>query len=109
MGKVKTAKRVDCHRFKTEAEIELQKSLITETKILSNLRKNYMRVLDHILGEDYYNMACDVYTCDDFCADDLIKAYDEQVNKTHYSELVLGFLGGCIFSCLVITIMCSIT
>ena len=104
MGKVKSAKRVECHRFKTEAEIELQKSLITETKILSNLRKNYHRVTDHILGEDYYNMACDVYTCDDFCADDLIKAYDEAKYDFHYGEFFGGLFIGFILAFTIIVV-----
>ena len=50
---------------------------ITERYILENLRKNYSKVTKHVLGDDYYNIGCDVYTCDDFTCNDLIEAYDE--------------------------------
>ena len=51
--------------------------VITERYILENLRKNYDKVTEHVLGDDYYNIGCDVYTCDDFTCNDLIEAYDE--------------------------------
>ena len=50
---------------------------ITERYILENLRKNYSKVTKHVLGDDYYNIGYDVYTCDDFTCNDLIEAYDE--------------------------------
>ena len=68
--------------------------VITERYILQNLRKNYDKVTEHILGDDYYNMACDVYTCDDFTCNDLIEAYDElKKNRNNWRNCALFLFG----------------
>ena len=91
MKKVKTAKRVECHKRVPYFE-HLQ---------YMNLRKNYSKVIQHILGKDYYNMACDVYTCDDFCADDLIRKYDELENAKNRWISACGALVGVLIVLLV--------
>lgn len=42
------------------------------------LRKQWNRVVDELLGEDYYNDGCDHYSCDKFTADDLIYKYKKR-------------------------------
>lgn len=36
------------------------------------LNKQWYRVIEALLGKDYYNYGCDWKTCDEFTADDLI-------------------------------------
>lgn len=77
--------------------------VITERYILQNLRKNYDKVTEHILGDDYYNMACDVYTCDDFTCNDLIEAYDElKKDRNNWRNCALFLFGNLIIICVVI-------
>lgn len=45
--------------------------------IYKNLRKNYRYLTDTILGKNYYNMAMDVYTCDDMIAKDIEHKYNK--------------------------------
>tara|TARA_R110001606_G_scaffold289137_1_gene437151 strand:+ start:1447 stop:1686 length:240 start_codon:yes stop_codon:yes gene_type:complete len=33
----------------------------------ASLRKNFSKMVDDVLGKDYYNMAMDVYGCDKEC------------------------------------------
>ena len=77
--------------------------VITERYILENLRKNYNKVTEHVLGDDYYNMACDVYTCDDFTCNDLIEAYDElKKAKNNWFYCTCSLFGILIIACVVI-------
>lgn len=39
-----------------------------------NLRKNFNKLVECVLGEDYYNMGMDVYTCDELTCEDIAKA-----------------------------------
>lgn len=39
------------------------------------LRKQWNRMVDELLGKDYYNYGCDHYSCDEFTVDDLIYKY----------------------------------
>lgn len=50
-------------------EKEMYKHIYTE------LRKQWNRVVDEILGKNYYNYGCDHYSCDKFTADDIIYKY----------------------------------
>lgn len=36
-----------------------------------NLRKHFEKLVYEVLGEDYYNMGTDVYTCDKLTCEDL--------------------------------------
>ena len=36
-----------------------------------SLRNNFNKLIDEVLGEDYYNMAMDVYDCDRICCEDI--------------------------------------
>mgnify|MGYP001278392732 CR=1 FL=1 len=38
-----------------------------------NLRKHFNKLVDNVLGKDYYNMGMDVYTCDEITCEDLSK------------------------------------
>ena len=40
--------------------------------IYKNLRQQFNRMTEIILGEDYYNMGCDTYTCDKLTCEDII-------------------------------------
>ena len=71
MSKCGVIKKVKCTRAATRIDL-LQ---------YRNLRKNFNRAVDHILGEDYYNLACDVYTADEFTCDDLIREWDDMKRK----------------------------
>lgn len=42
------------------------------------LRKQWNRVVDELLGKNYYNDGCDHYSCDQFTADDLIYKYKKR-------------------------------
>ena len=93
MSKLGIVKTVKSHRA----------PVITERYILQNLRKNYDKVTEHILGDDYYNMACDVYTCDDFTCNDLIEAYDElKKAKNNWFHCACSLFGILIITCIVI-------
>lgn len=41
----------------------------------NNLRKNYSELTDTVLGEGYYNLAMDIYTCDNIVADDIKREF----------------------------------
>ncbi len=51
-------------------------------KLLNNLYKHvckeFKRVTDELLGEDYYNMGMDQYTCATMTADDIIRKYKKR-------------------------------
>lgn len=61
----------------------LQKELIEQTKQCSDhldyaykeLRKNFNKLTNEILGEDYYNMGMDTYNCDQETTDDILYKY----------------------------------
>lgn len=38
-----------------------------------SLRNNFNKLIDEVLGEDYYNMAMDVYDADRICCEDIAK------------------------------------
>ena len=93
MSKLGIAKIVKSHKA----------PVITERYILENLRKNYSKVTEHILGDDYYNIGCDVYTCDDFTCNDLIEAYDElKKAKNIWFYCTCSLFGILIITCIVI-------
>ena len=93
MSKLGIAKIVKSHKA----------PVITERYILENLRKNYDKVTEHVLGDDYYNMACDVYACDDFTCSDLIEAYDElKKAKNNWFHCACSLFGILIIICVVI-------
>ena len=93
MSKLGIAKIVKSHKA----------PVITERYILENLRKNYDKVTEHVLGDDYYNMACDVYTCDDFTCNDLIEAYDKlKKAKNNWFHCACSLFGILIITCIII-------
>ena len=47
--------------------------------IYKNLRKNWNKLVDEILGKDYYNMGMDTYTCDDLTCEDIIYNYHKSL------------------------------
>jgi hypothetical protein len=38
-----------------------------------SLRKNFNSMVDNVLGDDYYNMAMDVYEADRICCEDITR------------------------------------
>tara|TARA_R110002074_G_scaffold313047_1_gene483690 strand:- start:205 stop:474 length:270 start_codon:yes stop_codon:yes gene_type:complete len=36
-----------------------------------SLRENFTKLIDSVLGPDYYNMGMDVYECDRICCEDI--------------------------------------
>lgn len=57
----------------------------------ANLRKEHDRLIDHVLGSDYYNMGMDVYGCDTETVNDLIQVYDnlKSLNKVKTICMIL--------------------
>jgi hypothetical protein len=70
---------------------ELQKFYDTNRISLlqyESLRKNFNKMFKDVLGEDYYNMAMDVYDADRICCEDITRI----ANKTWFDKL-LNILG----------------
>ena len=42
------------------------------------LNKQWQRVIDELLGKNYYNYGCDWKSCDEFTADDLIYKFKKR-------------------------------
>jgi len=51
------------------------------------LRKNFNKITDEILGEDYYNMGIDTYNCDQETAEDLLYKYKELKNEIRFYKI----------------------
>ena len=58
-------------------ENEFYKSFYDENRIsilqYESLRKNFQKMVNTILGENYYNMAMDTYESDKECCEDIIR------------------------------------
>lgn len=75
-------------RLKQELEM-LQNENINELKHdrdyyklrFTELNKNWRKLTNELLGEDYYNMGCDWYNCDKETVDDLIYKYNKYKNR----------------------------
>lgn len=54
---------------------EFYKSFYDDNRVTllqhESLRLNFQKMVDDVLGEDYYNMAMDVYECDRICCEDI--------------------------------------
>lgn len=50
-------------------------------KLYKHVCKEFQRVVDELLGEDYYNMGMDQYTCTTMMADDLISKYKKKKGR----------------------------
>jgi len=48
-----------------------------------NLRWHFSKMVDDVLGEDYYNMGEDVYTCDEITCD----AVARKANRTIWQRI----------------------
>ncbi|MCK5020900.1 MAG: hypothetical protein KAS32_28020 [Candidatus Peribacteraceae bacterium] len=44
-----------------------------EVLLYANLRKYFTKMVEDVLGKDYYNMGMDVYTCDKLCCEDMTR------------------------------------
>ncbi|WP_185750701.1 hypothetical protein [Clostridium sp. KNHs214] len=62
-----------------------------EMKQYKNLRECFNTILiNPILGENYYNMAMDVYNVDEECCEDIKRKYDNlQYNYKIYKRLFI--------------------
>ena len=60
-----------------ESSNQVQRDINREYELLEKLYKHvckeFRRVVDELLGKDYYNMGMDQYTCTTMIADDLIR------------------------------------
>ena len=54
-----------------------------------NYCRNFKYIIDNIMGNDYYNYGCDVYTTNDLSAKDIVYEYKRVVNKLHVRTLAL--------------------
>ena len=58
-------------------EIKELKKEISILKIMElqyeNLRECFNHIVNEVLGQDYYNIGLDVYTCDKITSEDIIK------------------------------------
>jgi len=48
----------------------------------NSLRKNFKKMINNVLGEDYYNMEMDVYESDRQCCEDITRKL-KKPSKTH--------------------------
>lgn len=71
--------------FELLHEFNKTNDLTANELITSNLRFAYTRLSDYILGTDYYNMGCDVYSCDKMVSFDIIGKFD----RLKHANLVL--------------------
>ncbi len=59
----------------TEKSPEFYKSFYEENRVkllqYESLRKHFNKMVDDVLGDDYYNMAMDVYEADRLCCEDV--------------------------------------
>lgn len=60
-----------------KAKAEYYESLYNENRVAilqyNNLRKHFSKMIDDVLGEDYYNMDMDVYGSDQACCEDITR------------------------------------
>lgn len=58
-----------------EKTLEFYKKFYDENRVkllqYDSLRKNFHKMVDDVMGKDYYNMANDVYDCDRICCEDI--------------------------------------
>lgn len=55
-----------------------------------SLRTNFNKMVDDVLGENYYNMANDVYECDRICCEDITieaKGFFKTIFKNMFNNL----------------------
>lgn len=71
------------------------KPTMQEVQLLQyyNLRKHFDRVTTEILGSDYYNLAMDVYMCDEITCDSLIRKYKATKHDKHSARLCACVFG----------------
>lgn len=49
----------------------------------NSLRKNFRKLVEDVLGKDYYNMSMDVYSCDEECCKDIAR----EASRSWWSRL----------------------
>jgi hypothetical protein len=58
-------------------DVDFYKKFYEENRIsllqYESLRKNFGVMIDKVLGDDYYNMAMDVYDADRICCEDITR------------------------------------
>ena len=74
-----------------EKDIEFYKSFYEQNRIpllqYRSLRKNFSLMIDNVLGEDYYNMAMDVYDGDRICCEDITRKANRTILERIFNEL----------------------
>jgi len=73
-----------CDEAKT---LEFYKKFYDENRVsilqYQSLRTNFNTLVNKVLGNDYYNMAMDVYDADRICCEDIAR----KANKTYFQRL----------------------
>lgn len=63
--------------MKNEKTEEFYKAFYDENRVAllqyKSLRENFHSLVNNVLGDDYYNMAMDVYDADRICCEDIVK------------------------------------
>ena len=66
---------------------EFYKEFYEENRIAllqyQSLRKHFDKMVDAVLGVDYYNMGMDVYTCDEFTCESITR----KANRTIWQHI----------------------
>ena len=76
----KNKEKIDYKKFYEENRIALLQ--------YESLRENFNKMIDDVLGKDYYNMAMDVYDCDRICCEDITR----KANRSIFEILIEKFL-----------------
>lgn len=67
--------------------IEFYKKFYEENRVAllqyESLRNNFSLMVDDVMGEDYYNIAMDVYDCDRICCEDITR----KANRTIWQRI----------------------
>ena len=53
-----------------------------------NLRNNFSKIIDNVLGFNYYNYGMDVYTCDDISTEHIINKFRNLKSELRLSEIL---------------------
>ena len=76
----KNKEKIDYKKFYEENRIALLQ--------YESLRENFNKMIDDVLGKDYYNMAMDVYDCDRICCEDITR----KANRSIFEIFIEKFL-----------------
>jgi len=63
--------------METDKSYEFYKNFYEENRVsllqYKNLREHFQKLVTNVMGNGYYNMGMDVYTCDEICCEDIAR------------------------------------